>query len=88
MEKKREIRMFVPRMARERERKMWVMCGAIPTHKGNRLVVEIPLGRHEFDQHDFLAKVMLIKIGALYHGDVLMQRVIDGVIANSVYVAV
>lgn len=88
MEKKREIRMFVPRMARNRENHMWVLCGAVPTQRGNRLIVEIPMGRHEYNQRDFLMKVMLIKISALYHGDVLVQRLDGGEIIDNEYVAV
>ncbi len=88
MEKKREIRMIIPRMAENRERNMWVLCGAVPTQRGNRLIVKIPMGRHEYNQRDFLLKVMLIKIGALYHGDVLVQRLDGGEIIDNEYVAV
>lgn len=88
MEKKREIRLLIPRMAQNRERHMWVLCGAVPTQKGNRLIVEIPLGRHEYNQRDFLAKVMLIKISALYHGDVLVQRLDGDEIISNEYVAI
>lgn len=88
MEKKREIRLLIPRMARNREQQMWILCGAVPTQKANRLVVEIPLGSHEYNQRDFLVKVMLIKIAALYHGDVLVQRIENDEIVGNEYVAV
>lgn len=88
MEKKSEIRMFVPRMGKNRENHMWLLCGAIPTQKGNRLIIEVPLGRHEYNKRDFLVKVMLIKISALYTGDVLVQRLIDNEIVCNEYVAV
>lgn len=88
MEKKYEIRMFIPRMGKNREKHMWLLCGAVPTQKRNRLIIEIPMGRHEHNKHDFLVKVMLIKIAALYHGDVLVQRLIDNEIVGNEYVAV
>lgn len=88
MEKKREIRLLIPRMARNREKQMWILCGAVPTQKANRLVVEIPLGSHEYNQRDFLVKVMLIKIGALYRGDVLVQRLDGDEIVSNEYVTV